>query len=115
MSDLAPADLRDLASPCGLSDEERELLRVWAAAGSGDIAAYVNQRRSDDPAITGQVVVTKQKKRLYLVHRPVNTKLWIVTSAVERSEVGRFPTLRTALDVIRPMLRAVEATAKSTL
>jgi hypothetical protein len=99
------------------SDGDRELLRVWLAGADGELGAYVNQRRNDDPALIGRIVITKREGRqpLYWVHSPVGSDFWIVSSAVERSVIGTFHTLRVALDFIRPMLRAVEATAKSTL
>lgn len=105
-SDPTPDGLHRIVPSRALSDGERELLRVWAAAGAGDVAAYAKGRLSDDPATIGQIVVTKRDTRqaLYLVQSPADADFWIVTSLVEGSEVGRFPTLRTALNCIRPYL-----------
>jgi hypothetical protein len=89
-----------------LSDGERELLRVWVDAGAGDVAAYAKGRLNDDPATIGQIVVTKRDTRqpLYRVQSPAGADFWVVTSVIEGSEVGRFPTLRSALNGIRPNL-----------
>jgi hypothetical protein len=76
------------------------------AAASGGVTAYISQRCSDDPAMIGRIVVLKRGtwEPLYSVHCPLHLDLWTVTSLVEQSEVGAFPTLRAALNFIRPVL-----------
>ena len=102
----ASDELRSASPPRTMSDEEWELLRVWVASAADGVSAYVIQRRSDDPAMVGRIVVTKgdTRKPLYSFHRPVGLGWWIVTSLVETGEIGSFSTLRDALNFIRPVL-----------
>src|SRR3954463_3606194 len=93
---VASNDLPSLRTP---SNGDCELLRVWLAAAGGDLGGYVNQRRRrDDPAVIGRIVITRREGRqpLYWLHCPVGSDFWTVTSAVERSVIGTFPTLRAA-------------------
>jgi hypothetical protein len=75
-------------------------------AASGDVTAFVNQRRRDDPTIIGRIVVIKRdtRKPLYSVYCPVGLDLWIVSSLVEMAEIGSFPSLRAALNFIQAVL-----------
>jgi len=75
-------------------------------AAADGVIAYISQRSSDDPSMIGRIVVLKRGtwEPLYSVYCPLHLDLWIVTSLVEQSEVGAFPTLRTALNFIRPVL-----------
>ena len=121
MSDTAYADLclsaprkvssadRGLsAPPQALSDDNRELLQEWTAAASRTVIAYVSRRATDNSAFYGRIVVTERRSRMphYLIHCPGGTNTWIVASVSEKSEVGRFPTLRAALNFVRPVLRS---------
>ena len=105
MCDPTTADSDDLPPLRIPSDGDHELLRVWIAAASGELGAYVNQRQSDRPALVGRIVVTKPEGRqpLYWVHCPIGSNVWFVTSVGERTVVGQFPKLRAALDYLRPM------------
>jgi hypothetical protein len=102
----ASDELRFTSAPRTLSDEERRLLRLWTTAASDEVSAYVIQRRSDDPAMVGRIVVIKgdTRKPLYSLHRPVGLGWWIVSSLVEPAEIGTFATLRDGLNFIRPVL-----------
>jgi len=90
--------------PRPLTDEERLIVRAWAEASSVH-SAFVSERRTDDPAIYRRIVVLRRvtKRQLYLVHCPQGSNCWIVLSAVERENLGYFPTLRDALNFIRPV------------
>jgi hypothetical protein len=87
-----------------VSDGERELVKQWAAAAS-NVMAYISQRRGDEPGLCGQVVVVDRKSRrvLYSVYGPEGSDFWVVLSAFEMEEIGRFPTLRVALNFVRPV------------
>lgn len=89
--------------PRPVTDGERQILRDWIRT-TEDLSAYVSERRSDDPAIYRRIVVSRRatKQHLYLIHSPQGSDCWIVLSAVEAEDVGHFPTLRAALDHIRP-------------
>jgi hypothetical protein len=90
--------------PRPVTDGERQILLDWVDA-TDDLAAFVSERRSDDPGIFRRIVVHRRatKQRLYLIHCPQNSNWWVVTSAVERENVGYFPTLRAALQFVRPL------------
>jgi hypothetical protein len=88
--------------PRPLTDGERQILRDWAEPAD-DLVAYVSERRSDDPALYRRIVISRRatRQRLYLVHCPNGADAWIVVSAIEGEDVGRFPTLRAALHHIK--------------
>ncbi|HUB12064.1 MAG TPA: hypothetical protein VMB34_08910 [Acetobacteraceae bacterium] len=92
--------------PRPVTDGERQLLLDWAEA-SNDLSAFVSERRSDDPGIYRRIVILRRatRQRLYLIHCPLGSNWWMVTSAVERESVGYFPTLRAALNFVRPVAR----------
>ena len=87
-----------------LTDGEREILLGWIGAAA-DFTAFVSERRSDDPAIYRRIVVCRRvdNRRLYLIHSHRNSDHWIMVSAADGDEVGRFPTLRAALNCISPV------------
>lgn len=97
-----------------LTHEERLIVRAWAEASSVH-SAFVSERRTDDPAIYRRIVVLRRvtKRQLYLVHCPQDSNCWIVQSAVERDNLGYFPTLRDALSFIRPVTMPVQLAAVS--
>ena len=94
----------EASPPWPLTDDERQLLRDWAAA-SGVHSAFVASRRSDDPAIYRRIVIMRRatKRHLYLIHSPPGSGCWIVLSAIERENLGYFPSLRAALTFVRPV------------
>jgi|ERR1700733_7085833 hypothetical protein len=87
-----------------LTAEERKVLRSWVSAVDG-FSAFVSERRADDPAIYRRIVISGRgtKRHTYLVHAPRGLDIWIVVSAVEGEDIGRFPTLHAALDFIHPV------------
>jgi hypothetical protein len=90
--------------PRSITDGERQVLLDWIDANA-ELAAFVSERRSDDPTVYRRIVVLRRstRQRLYLVHCPEGSNWWMVTAASERENVGFFPTLRAALSFIRPM------------
>ena len=88
--------------PRPLTDGERQVLQDWATEHD-DLIAFVSERRSDDPALYRRIVIARRAthQRLYLVHCPNGAPFWIVRSATEAEDIGRFPTLRTALNLVR--------------
>ena len=89
--------------PRPITDGERQILLDWIGT-TDDLSAFVSERRSDDPAIYRRIVIIRRatKRHLYLIHSPKDSDCWVVVSATEREDVGHFPTLRMALNYIRP-------------
>jgi len=89
--------------PRPLTDGEREILRVWVTEVN-DVLAFVSERRSDDPAIYRRIVIIRKStgQRLYLVRPPHGHDSWLVLSAVEGEDLARCPTLRAALNFVKP-------------
>lgn len=92
--------------PRELSPFERELVGEWLALASDVPHAYVSVRRSDDPALYRHVVVSEAPhgRPTHLVHRPGELNLWIKTTIGPPLTFEIFPTLREALNSIRPVL-----------
>jgi hypothetical protein len=89
-----------------LVPDERALVAEWLAS-VGDIAAtYVSSRRGDDPAHYRRIVIVTKPDEgpSHLVHAPSGSDIWIVFSVGKRTRIRRFPTLRAALNSIRPVL-----------
>ena len=89
-----------------LTPDERPLVAEWFAS-AGDVAAtYVSSRRGDDPAHYRRIVIVTKPDEgpSHLVHAPSGRDIWIVFSVGGRTRIQRFPTLRAALNSIRPVL-----------
>jgi hypothetical protein len=89
---------------------ERTIAAEWLAA-AGDVAfAYVSSRREDDPALLHRIVIGAgpDHRPSHLVHAPPARDIWMVFSLGRRSEIGRYATLRAALNSIHPVLLASE-------
>jgi len=96
-----------------LTPDEHALVAEWLAA-AGDIAeAYVSNRYSDDPAYYRRIVVITKPGDgpSHLVHAPTGGETWVVFSRSPNSQVEIFPSLRAALNSIRPVLIGVGITA----
>jgi hypothetical protein len=106
MNDTAYSDLHLSVPPKALSEEEHELLQEWAAAASKSVTAYISRRMSDNLMFHGRIVISERRtaKPLYLVYCRLGTKTWTVASMVEKAEIGKFPTLRAALNFVRPVM-----------
>ncbi len=89
--------------PRPLTDGERQVLRDWAAA-TRFISASVNERLRQDPSTYRRISVAGRtsKRPLYFIYSHRNTTTWVLVSAVEREEVGRFASLADALNCISP-------------
>jgi hypothetical protein len=105
MTDIEPERLGCSSRPRLVSDGERELVRQWSAAVAG-VTAYISQRRGDKAGLHGRIVVVDRKSRtlLYFIYGPEGSDFWVVLSATEKEEIGRFSTLRAALNFVRPVL-----------
>jgi hypothetical protein len=91
--------------------DEQALVAEWLAA-AGDIAqAYVSNRRGDDPAYYRRVIVVTKPDEgpSHLVHTSWSSGKWVVFVCGPASRVDVFPTLRAALNSIRPVLPEVGA------
>jgi hypothetical protein len=95
--------------PRALTDRERQTLNGWVEATDG-LTAFVSERRSDDPAIYRRIVITRRStnQHAYTIHAPQGLDVWVVVSLTEGENIGRFPTLRTALEFVQPVsVRAI--------
>src|SRR5271167_4602019 len=89
-----------------LTPDEHGLLAEWLSA-AGDIAsAYVSNRRGDDPAYYRRIVIVTRPDEgpSHLVHAPTGRRDWVVFSRGPTYQIDIFPTLRAALNSIRPVL-----------
>ena len=100
--------------PRSISQWEKALLAEWLAAtqrkGRDIAAAYVSERRGDDPMIAGRIAVVVRPNRnpAHLIYSPAESTFWVVASGQGWSEIERFRTLRAALNSIRPVLEMHE-------
>ena len=93
-----------------LTPDEHALVDEWLANAGDIVAAYVSNRRGDDPAQYRRIVILTKPDEgpAYLVHAPVARNEWIVFSLGENSQIRSFPTLRVALNAVRPVLLEAE-------
>jgi hypothetical protein len=100
------ADIRLTFPPRMLSPTEQALVQEWLRLAGDVPSAYVSQRRSDDPAFFGRVVIATgpDTKPSHTIHTPAGSALWLVTSMDQSNEVHQFDTLREALNSVRPVL-----------
>jgi hypothetical protein len=86
--------------------EEQALVAEWLAHAGDIAAAYVSNRRGDDPAHYRRIVIVTKPDEgpSHLVHAPSGRKKWIVFSLGRKSQIQNFPNLRAALNHIRPVL-----------
>ena len=89
-----------------LTPDERALLTEWLAAAGDIAAAYVSNRREDDPVLYRRIVIVTEPDEgpSHLVHAPSGRDIWIVFSLGRRVRLQRFHTLQAALNSIRPVL-----------
>jgi hypothetical protein len=94
-----------------LTPEEHALVAEWLAL-AGDIpATYVSNRRNDDPAYYRRIVVVTKPDEgpSHFIHAPSGRDIWIVFTLGRRTRVQRYPTLRAALNSVRPVLSDADA------
>jgi hypothetical protein len=86
--------------------DEQALVAEWLAHAGDIAAAYVSNRRGDDPAQYRRIVIVAKPDEgpSHLVHAPSGRKEWIVFSLGRKSQIQSFPNLRDALNYIRPVL-----------
>jgi hypothetical protein len=92
--------------PRPLRSDERDLVAEWLSV-AGDIgAAYVSERRGDDPALYRRIVISESGRSgpSYLIHAPTLVDAWITLNVRLPSEAQSFSSLRDALNSIRPVL-----------
>ena|GEM_PF-6860881 len=83
-----------------------EPLAGWLAS-VGDIASiYVSSRSGDDPTHYRRIVIVTKPDEgpSHFVHASYGHDIWIVFSVGRRTTIQRSPTLRAALNSIRPVL-----------
>jgi hypothetical protein len=92
--------------PQMLGPTEQVLVQWWLRLAGDVPSAYVSERRSDDPAFFGRVVIATgpDTRPTHTIHVPAGSALWLVTSVDQSNEVQQFGTLRDALNAIRPVL-----------
>lgn len=99
--------------PQPVAPRDRALLRVWFAAtqeqGSEVVAAYVSERRGDDPMIAGRIAIVVSsnpfaREPTHLVYSPRGWTCWVVAAADNLGSLQRFATLRDALSFIHPVV-----------
>jgi hypothetical protein len=100
------ADILLIFPPRMLSSTEQVLVQEWRRLAGDVPSAYVSERRSDDPAFFGRVVIATgpDTKPSHTVHVPAGSVLWLVTSMGPPQSVRQFDTLREALNSVRPVL-----------
>lgn len=86
--------------------DEQALVAEWLARAGDIAAAYVSNRRGDDPAHYRRIVIVTKPDEgpSHLVHAPSGRRRWIVFSLGRKSQIQGFPSLRAALNYIRPVL-----------
>jgi len=78
----------------------------WLAL-AGDVAAtYVSSRRGDQPSHYRRIVIVTKPDEgpSHLIHAPPGRDIWMVFTLGRRTGIQRFPTLRAALNSVRPVL-----------
>ena len=97
--------------PRPIAPRDRALLYEWFEATqrqeSDVIAAYVSERRGDDPMIAGRIAIVVSsnpfaREPTYLVYSPAGSTFWVVAAAHNFSSLQRFATLQDALNSIHP-------------
>jgi hypothetical protein len=76
--------------PRMLSSTEQMLVQEWIGLANDVPFAYVSQRRSDDPAFFGRVVIATgpDTKPSHTIHAPAESTLWLLNgSTPERPAV----------------------------
>ena len=107
--------------PRPISQWERTVLADWFTAtrrAKLDVAAaYVSERRGDDPMIVWRIVVVTRPDNgpSHLIYSPAESTFWVVSAAPAWGDLMRFRSLRDALNSIRPVLEVDDATRRSEL
>jgi hypothetical protein len=89
-----------------MTPDEQALVAGWLAT-AGDIAlAYISKRCNDDPSLHRGIVIKagKDDAPSHIVYAASGRDIWFVFEPGRRTKIRRFPTLRAALNSIRPVL-----------
>ena len=106
--------------PRPIAPRDHALLQEWFEATQRQdcdvIAAFVSERRGDDPMIVGRIAVVVSsnpftREPTHLVYSPAGSAFWVVATASSLGSLGRFTTLRDALNSIQPALATEDDTA----
>jgi hypothetical protein len=86
-----------------LSPDEHRLVNDWLKRAIDIAAAYIANRRSDDPALYRRIVVVERPNAdpTYLIHQPAGLTMWVKTVIGREGQMETFNTLRAALNSIR--------------
>lgn len=89
-----------------LAPHEHALVAEWLSCAGDITSAYVSERRSDDPAMYGRIVIAAglNDRPTHLVHAPSDMACWLTFSITPYPRLQQFNTLRDALNSIRPVL-----------
>jgi len=98
--------LQHTATSRSISQQEQVVFERWLSAAPQGVYAFISRRSTDNPTMAQRIVVFSRGTRhpLYSLHAPLDADCWVVTSLVENDEVAWFPTLRAALNFVRPAL-----------
>ena len=92
--------------PRDLAPHERQLVHDWLALAGDVPAAYVSERRTDDPALYRRIVIslTANAEPTHLIHAPTGMRLWVKVTVAPDMRIEMFDTLAAALNSIRRVL-----------
>lgn len=92
--------------PRDLAPHERQLVHEWLALAGDVPAAYVSERKTDDPALFRRVVISlaANAQPTHLIHAPTGMRLWVKVTVAADMRIEMFDTLSAALNSIRPVL-----------
>ena len=99
--------------PRPIAPRDRTLLYEWFEAtrrqATDVVAAYVSERRGDDPMMAGRIAIVVSSNPFardptHLVYSPAGSTFWVVAAAQNFASLRRFATLQDALGSIHPAL-----------
>jgi hypothetical protein len=92
--------------PRDLAPHERQLVHDWLALAADVPAAFVSERRSDDPALYRRVVISVEPNAqpTHLIHAPTGMRLWVKVTVAADMRIEMFDSLASALNSIRSVL-----------
>ena len=96
-----------------LQPVEHAAVVEWLANAGDVAAAYVSNRRGDDPAHYRRIVIVTKPDDgpSHLIHAPARRNIWVLFSLGCGTEFRTFPSLRAALNFVRPVLSVARRNA----
>ena len=96
-----------------LQPVECAVVAEWLANAGDVAAAYVSNRRSDDPAHYRRIVIVTKPDDgpSHLIHAPAKHSIWVLFSLSPETKFRTFTSLRAALNFVRPVLRVARRNA----